>query len=74
MLASIGSITFIITPSMSVCVVNVNFSFLLSNSLYRTPSVPNKFVLLYFPVASMRSKYLEIPLVVLLTLFAFIIS
>ena len=38
------------------------------------PSVPNKFVLLYLPVASVRSKYLDIPLKILLTLFVFTIS
>ena len=65
---------FNIMPSISVCVANVNLSFSNSFSLYITPSTANRFVLLYFPVASTRSKYLLIPLAVLLTLFVFIIS
>ena len=74
MLANIGSILFKITPETSICVKKVNLFLFVINSLYIIPSVPNKLVLLYLPVASNKSKYLLIPLAILLTDLVFIIS
>ena len=47
---------FAIAPSMSVLVTKLNFDLGVKNSLVIIPSIPNKLVLEYFPVASTKSK------------------
>ena len=50
------SITFAIVPSISVFVTKLKFTFGVKNSFVIIPSIPNKLVLEYLPVASIKSK------------------
>ena len=67
----LGWIVLVIAPLISVVVLKVNVAFESKKSLYTTPSVANIFVFGYLPVASNKSKYLLIPLAVLLDTFCF---